>query len=330
MARSYEGVLINGVYLVFGLLALYLGAEWLVGGAARLARRLGMTPLVVGLTVVAFGSSAPELLVGVVASLQDRSDVVLGNVLGSNILNIALILGVAAVVKPLRVEMRLLSREVPLMVGVSVLVVVLMLDGQLGRVDASLLLAGLVAFLWMVPRAAKSEPPAIAAEYVQFEGAERGDATRGSMAGNVALVVVGLTALVVGAQLLVMAAVFFARLAGVSEVVIGLTVVAVGTSLPELATCVVAAHRGEADIALGNAVGSNLFNLLSILGVAAMIRPMVVSAELFAFEIPAMLLFAVILVPLAWRRRVLGRWSGALLLVGYVVFTVLLILRSLV
>lgn len=318
---------LNALYFVLGLLALYLGAEWLVGGAARVARRLGTSPLLVGLTVVAFGSSAPELLVGVVASVQARSDVVLGNVLGSNIINIALILGLSAVARPLKVGMRLMSREAPLMVFVSIAVAAMMLDGGLGRWDAALLLAGFVAFLFFVFRAARSESDEVAAEYIQYEESERGPSD-GRMTKDILLVFVGLGGLVVGAQLLVMSAVFFARLMGVGEVVIGLTVVAIGTSLPELATCVVAALREESDIALGNAVGSNLFNLLSILGVSAMIRPIPVSTELLDFEVPAMIVFALALVPLAWRGRILGRVSGSILLAGYVVFTTVLILRT--
>lgn len=319
---------LNVLYFVLGLLALYYGAEWLVGGAARVARRLGTSPLVIGLTVVAFGSSAPELLVGVVASVQDRSDVVLGNVLGSNIMNIALILGLSAMAKPLRVGMRLMSREGPLLAAVSVGVGALMLDGALGRGDATLLLVGFVGFLAFVLRAAKSEPAEVAAEYVQFEGTER-HTPDGNVGKDILLVVVGLVGLTVGAQLLVMSAVFFARLVGVSEVVIGLTVVAIGTSLPELATCVVAAMRQESDIALGNVVGSNLFNLLNILGVSAMIRPIPVAGALLLFEVPAMILFAILLVPLAWYGKTLGRVSGGVLVAGYVAFTVILILRSL-
>lgn len=321
-------VYLNVVYFVLGLLALYLGAEWLVGGAARVARRLGTSPLVVGLTIVAFGSSAPELLVGVVASVQERSDVVLGNVVGSNILNIALILGVSALARPLHVGMRLMSREAPLMVLVSVAVAGMMFDGTIGRVDATLLLLGFLAFIAYVLRAARDEPAEVAAEYVQFERAERGP-PEGALSRDVALIALGLVGLVLGAQFLVMSAVFFARLVGVSEVVIGLTVVAVGTSLPELATCVVAAVRRESDIALGNAVGSNIFNLLSILGVSGLIRPIAVASSLLTFEVPAMILFALLLVPLAWRGRVLGRVSGSVLLAGYTVFTALLITRSL-
>lgn len=321
-------MLINGVYFAIGLVALYLGAEWLVKGAAGLAQRLGLTPLVVGLTVVAFGSSAPELLVGVVASAQGRTDLVLGNVVGSNILNIALILGVAALVKPMQVGMRLLSREAPLMAAVSVLVAVMMLDGLLGRFDGVALLVGFVLFLAFVMRAAKLEPAEIAREYGHSAVVEEVESAGRSLPWQVGLVLVGLVGLVVGAQLLVTSAVFFARMAGVSEVVIGLTVVAIGTSLPELATCVVAAFRGEPDIALGNAVGSNLFNLLSILGVAALIRPLPVSRELFELEIPTMIAFALILLPLAWRGRVLGRSAGAVLILGYLAFTTVLVLRS--
>jgi cation:H+ antiporter len=325
--RSNAGVLANGVYFGLGLLGLYLGAEWLVGGAARVARRLGMSPLVVGLTVVAFGSSAPELLVGVVASVQDRSDVVLGNVVGSNILNIALILGVAALVRPMKVGMRLLSREAPLMVFVSVAVAIMAVDGAIGRVDAVILLGGFAAFIAYVMRAAEAESEEIAAEYVQHEEAERGRPEEIHISRDLLLVTVGLAGLILGAHLLVTSAVFFARLAGVSEVVIGLTVVAIGTSLPELATCAVAAYRDQADIALGNAVGSNLFNLLSILGVSAAIRPIRVAPSILDFEIPAMIFFATILVPLAWKGRILGRVSGSILLGGYLVFTIWLGLR---
>ena len=326
-AASYAAVLSNAAWFGIGIVALYYGAEWLVRGSARLAHRHGVSPLVVGLTVVAFGSSAPELLVGVVASMEGRSHVVLGNVVGSNILNIALILGISALVRPLKAELRLLAREGPLMVAASLVVAGMMLDGVLGRVDAVVLSAGFFAFLWFVLRAAPREPSAVAAEYVQHQAIQRGPEDGGDR-DDVARVVAGLAGLIVGAQLLVMSAVYFAERLGISETVIGMTVVAIGTSLPELATCVVAAFRGESDIALGNAVGSNLFNLLSILGVSALIRPIPVPAEVLEYEIPAMLLFAVVLVPLAWRSRVLGRGSGAVLLAGYIIFTVILIARA--
>lgn len=321
-------MLLNAFYFGLGLLGLYFGAEWLVSGAARIARRLGTTPLVIGLTVVAFGSSAPELLVGVVASVQGQSPIVLGNVVGSNILNIALILGVSALVRPLRVGMRILSREAPLMVVITVVVAVMMLDGTLGRLDALILLIGFAGFLWFVLRAAQEEPQEIVTEYSRHEAVQRGPPT-GHVMRDAAQLAAGLLTLVGGAQALLMSAVYFARLLGVTEIVIGLTVVAVGTSLPELATSVVAALRSEPDIALGNVVGSNIFNLLSILGVSAMIRPIPVGPEPLAFEIPSMLVFAIILVPLAWNGRVLGRVSGGVLVTGYVVFTTLLVHRAL-
>jgi len=314
-------VLANGVLFLLGLGALYFGADWLVAGAARLARRFGMSPLVVGLTVVAFGSSAPELLVGVVASVGDQGDVVLGNVIGSNILNVAVILGVAALVRPLRVEMRILSREVPLMVAFSLLLVAMMVDGAVDRADGFLLMLGFVAFIWFVLQASRSESPEVAAEYLEFETKRRGRPLRSRWA-EVGLVLLGTVGLVIGAHLLVSSSVYFARTLGVTEVVIGITVVAIGTSLPELATCVLAAVRSESDIAMGNAVGSNIFNLLSILGVSALIRPIQVDRSLLEFEVPAMVVFALVLVPLAWRGRVLGRGAGAVLLVGYLLFTV--------
>ena len=326
-AASNATVLLNLAFFGIGIAALYLGAEWLVGGAARLSRRHGVSPLVVGLTVVAFGSSAPELLVGVVASLQGRSQVVLGNVVGSNILNIALILGISALVKPLKAELRLLAREAPLMVVISVVVAIMMVDGQVGRADGVALLAGFGGFLWFVLKAAPQEPRAVATEYLQHEDAARSQ-VGSSDRRDVLLILAGLAGLVLGAQLLVTSAVFFARMMGISEIVIGMTVVAIGTSLPELATCVVAAFRSESDIALGNAVGSNIFNLLSILAISSLIRPIPVDAEVLAFEIPAMLIFAIALVPLAWKGRVLGRAAGAVLLAGYVVFTVLLLGRE--
>lgn len=315
----------NIVLFGAGLVSLYYGAEWLVRGSARLSRRHGVSPLVVGLTVVAFGSSAPELLVGVVASAQGESAVVLGNVVGSNILNIALILGVAALVRPLRAELRLLSREAPLMVAVSVGAAVMMVDGAVTRVDAVLLLAGFGLFLWFVLKAAGEEPRSIVAEYGQHEAVERAD---GTDRADLLLIVGGLAGLVVGAQLLVMSSLYFARLFGIPELVIGMTVVAIGTSLPELATCVVAAFRSESDIALGNAIGSNIFNLLSILPIAALISPIPVAQETLGYEIVAMLMFAILLVPLAWKGRVLGRLSGGILVAGYAVFMVVLIARA--
>lgn len=321
-------IALEAALLAAGLAGLYFGAEWLVRGSARLARGYGLSTLVVGLTVVSFGSSAPELLVGVVASIQDSSDVVLGNVVGSNILNIALILGIAALLRPMKVELRLLSREAPLMVAVSIVMVALALDFRIGRADGIALLAGFVAYLWFVLNAARSETLAVTAEYEQFEIAQALTPQDHRRMRDLGLTFAGLLALAAGAHALVTSAVFFARLLGVTEVVIGLTVVAIGTSLPELATSVVAALRGEPDIALGNAVGSNLFNIMSILGISSLIRPIRVAPELLYFEIPVMVGIAFALLPLAWRGRELGRLSGGLLVATYLAFTTTLILRA--
>lgn len=214
------------------------------------------------------------------------------------------------------------------MVGITMVVALMMMDGALGRIDGVVLLLGFLGFIWFVLRAAGQEPQEIAAEYSQFEATERGAPT-GGVLRELLLLTVGLVGLVVGAQLLLTSAIFFARLLGVTEIVIGLTVVAIGTSLPELATCVVAAMRSESDIALGNAVGSNIFNLLSILGISALLRPIPVGTETLEFEIPAMFIFALALVPLAWRGRLLGRISGSVLVAGYLLFTAILIHRAL-
>jgi cation:H+ antiporter len=311
-----------------GLAALYFGAEWLVRGSARLARGYGVSTLVVGLTVVSFGSSAPELLVGVVASVQGESDVVLGNVVGSNILNIALILGIASLLRPMKVELRLLSREIPFMVGVSLLLAAFALNGMVSRVDALVLFVGFIGYLWAMTRAAASESPLVATEFEEFQAVASLTPRGGRNWRDLLLMLGGILALVVGARLLVESAVFFAQLFDVSNVVVGLTIVALGTSLPELATSVVAAMRDEANIALGNGIGSNIFNIMCILGISGLIRPIQVAPELMQFEIPAMVGVAIVLLPLAWHRQRLSRRSGALLLLMYIVFTWVLIVRA--
>lgn len=322
---------LQALYFVLGLVALYYGAEWLVRGAGRLARSLGVSALVVGLTVVAFGTSAPELVVSVLAALEGRSDVAMGNVVGSNIANIALILGVAAVIYPMRVEAGLVRREIPVMIAVQLLLVLLALNRSLGRLDGVLLMAGLVAYNVWVLRSSKATlgtEPAVEAEFSAFESADAIEPLRNGRGRNAMLIVLGLAALVLGAQLLVDAAVFFARTFGVSELVIGLTVVAVGTSLPELATSVLAALRHEADIAVGNVVGSNIFNALGILGVAATVQPITVAEPLLRLDLPVMIAVCLALLPLAARRLRLGRGEGLLLLGGYVAFTVVLLWRQ--
>ena len=311
-----------------GLVLLYYGAEWLVRGSARIARALGITPLVIGLTVVAFGTSAPELVVSVLASWRGESNVALGNVVGSNILNIALILGLSAVIHPLRVQSSLVAREMPVMIGSAIAIAVVGWNGTMSRIEGIVFLGVFVLYLWFVVALARRAPESVQVDYDEFEEALKMEPGDESRQWDYFLVAGGLLALVVGAHLLVTAAVAFARILGISDLVIALTVVAVGTSLPELATSAIAAMRGEADIAVGNIVGSNIFNVLLILGASAVVNPLSVDPGLMRFEIPVSIAISALLVPLALTRLTIERWEGALLLAGYVVFTVYLVMRA--
>ncbi len=313
---------------IAGLVGLYYGAEWLVRGSVRLARSIGISALVVGLTVVAFGTSAPELIVSIVAAVGGTPAVAIGNVVGSNIANVGLILGLAAAVSSMKVEMRLITREMPVMLLATLLLLILAFDGQLSRLDGIIFLAGFVGYLLLMLRAARSEPTAIVEEFAEFERAEYREAVGGGRVRNSMLVLVGLVLLAGGAHLLVGSAVFFARSLGISELVIGLTIVAVGTSLPELATSIVAAFRGEADIAVGNIVGSNIFNILLILGVTPVVRPLPVDLSLFRLEIPVMVGLSVVLPLVARTGLRVARWEGALLLLTYFAFTIVLLVRA--
>ncbi len=304
-------MLVDLLLLVAGLVLLTGGASALVRGAAALALRLGLTPLVIGLTVVAFGTSAPELVVSVQAALNDSGGIAVGNIVGSNIANIGLILALAALIRPLAIDRLLLKRDVPLMIVASALAAALLWDGRLGRAEGTVLVAGLLAYLVWSIRASRKETAAAAALLDGVPERADGPAWRDAL-----FVVVGLAALVVGADWLVASAVSLATAAGVSNAVIGLTVVAVGTSLPEMATSVVAALRGESEIAAGNVVGSNLFNLLGILGAAALVRPLH-APGLQHMDVLVMGAFAVALVPLMLTGRKLVRWEGGLLLAGY-------------
>jgi cation:H+ antiporter len=322
-------MLLQTILFCVGAAGLYFGAEWLVRGSSRLACSFGVSPLVVGLTVVALGTSAPELVVSTLAALRGDGGVAVGNVVGSNILNLALIVGVAALLMPLQVQMRLVFRESPVMVAAALSLPILAWDGLLSRVDGAILAAAFAGYLVFVVRSARHEPEAVQAEYAEFgelQGHVSETETRGRDTG---LLLVGLAVLAVGAQLLVDAAVFFARAAGVSDAVVGLTVVALGTSLPELATSVVAALKKEADIALGNAIGSNVFNSLIILGTASLARPIVVDRALFDFEVPVMLAVSIVFPLLAYARRPLRRPEGAFLLACYAAFTGVLLVRTL-
>jgi len=303
--------------LVGGIGVLYFGAEWLVRGSARLAASLGVSPIVVGLTIVSFGTSAPELVVCTVASLGGNSELAIGNVMGSNMANIGLILGLTALLKPLDVQARVVWREVPLMLLVTASLYPLAWDGMLGRGDGVLLLFALAAYLIFVFQSVEDEAPEILGEYEDFMKASAKGAA-GVTIKDVGLVLAGSMFLVAGGYAIVEGAVNVASSLGISQTVIGLTVVAVGTSLPELATSVVACIRQEADIAVGNVIGSNIFNIAAILGTASVLEPMAVNPPVLARELPAVLVLSVLLFPLlrsGWRIQ---RWEGALLLAGYI------------
>lgn len=303
-----------------GLALLPLGAEGFVRGGAGLALRLGLTPLAVGLTVVAFGTSSPELFLNVQAAAAGNSGIALGNVVGSNIANIALVLGVAALVRPMHARSELIKREMPLMIGVTLVLCAMLLDGTLSRPEGAMLVTGSVAYgalTYFIAKRGESEQ--IDAEFDEALTEPSHAAWR-----DVALLAGGLIALPTGTYLLLNGAVTIANSFGVSQVVIGLTVVAIGTSLPELATSVVASHRREADIALGNVVGSNIFNILAILGVTALIRPFTVEG-LRTLDVGVMIGVAVLLWQLLWRGAILDRRKGLTLVAGYAVYVVTLL-----
>jgi cation:H+ antiporter len=256
------------IFFTVGLLLLYFGSLWLVQGSAGLARSLGVRPIVIGLTVVAFGTSAPELLISIVSAIKGKSMIAVGNVIGSNICNIALVLGLAAVFNPIKSHPTVLSRDIPLMLAISLYLLLLSLNSTLGRLEGFSLLVGIVLYTWYNYAIAIKEAP------VPVEVLEQLPSKAVSSRGVQALLIaVGIAGVVVGADFLVDAAVNIMTVFGVSEKFVGLTVVAFGTSLPELATSVMAACKGEMDISIGNLLGSNVFNILSVLGAAALIRP---------------------------------------------------------
>jgi cation:H+ antiporter len=309
----------TAVFFVVGIIALVIGAEALVRGAARLAARTGLSPVVIGLTVVAFGTSAPELAVSVGAAFRGETDLAVGNVVGSNIANILLVLGVSAAVGGgLIVAQRIVRIDVPIMLGLSILVFVLGFDNQLSRWEGIAFVCLLVGYIvWTVTSSRRSSRAEIEAEYDEALSAEK--LRESSAAADIGFVVLGLVLLVVGSQALVEAATDIARALDVSELVIGLTVVAIGTSLPEVATSVLAAMRGQRDLAVGNAIGSNLFNILAVLGVTAAISPnaLTVPDGALTLDIPVMIAVAIACLPMFANGYALLRWEGGLFLAFY-------------
>lgn len=315
-------------YFLFaiGLAGVMLGAHILVLGASRLAAAVGISPLIIGLTVVGFGTSAPEMVVSAVASFQGNPETALGNVTGSNVANIGLILGTAALIMPLRPDRSVVRRDGPLMLAITIVVVALAFTGEFTRVIGIGLLLGLAAYLVANYFFSKREPSAIVAEVAEFEE------TVGLLKGNgkwkqVAYVVGGLALLLAGGQTMVTGAVEIAEGLGISEFVIASTIVAIGTSTPELATSVVAAFKREADIAVGNVVGSNVFNLLGVLGIGAVIAGIPVSDTIRDIDMPLVLGFTVAMLVFAATGRGIGRVQGVVLLVAYVAYMVYLLAR---
>ena len=304
--------------LIAGLVGLFYGGNWLVRGASNLALSFGVSVLIIAVTFVAIGTSMPEMLVSVQAALAGKSDLAVGNVIGSNIANIGLILGATGLIAPLSVKAILLRREVPIMILVSLLAFVLTIDGQISRLDGAILLLAFVAFNLLFYRLARRESET--QEGLLSDLKDSPDATH-SRWREFLFLFAGVVALVLGSRMMVEGAVNLARLFGISELVIAITLVAFGTSLPELAASLSAAYHRETDLAIGNVVGSNIANLLLILGVTSFVQPISVDRGEVQFEFIVMIAFAVLLIPFIWHQR-LGRRGAALFLGAYIVFVI--------
>lgn len=315
------------LFLVLGLVLMIGGAEWLVRGASRVAAAAGISPLVIGLTVVAFGTSSPELAVSVMSAFKGQADLALGNVVGSNLFNVLFILGISALIVPLVVAQQLVRFDVPVMILASLLVLPMGWDGSIGRLDGAILFAGAIAYtVFLIRQSRREENEEIQAEYAGAFGGTRTE----TWAKNIALIVLGLAGLMLGSKWLVSSAVSIAEAFGVSELVIGLTIVAAGTSMPEVATSVVAAMKGERDIAVGNVVGSNIFNIVCVLGLSSLVAPagIRVSEAALHFDVPVMIAVAVACLPVFFSGNRISRFNGAAFLFFYVVYVVYLIFTA--
>ncbi len=298
-------------FFVFGLAGLYFGGDWLVNGASSLARRFRVPPLVIGLTIVGFGTSTPELLVSVEAALDGLSGIAVGNVVGSNIANILVILGLSALIAPLAIGFSRVRNDLGWMLLAAVACVPVFWDGAVSRPEGLVFVAGIIAYILVALRQVGSAPE------------DEGDAPVPPVWQSLAFIALGLVTLMVGARLLVDAAVTIATWLGVSDAIIGLTIVAVGTSLPELATSITAAVRGEREIAIGNVVGSNVFNIFAILGITAVIAPIPgIDPRFFQIDTPVMIGVSLVLAVLLFVTHGVARWAGAAFLAGYAAYVV--------
>ena len=312
-----------------GLVLLVVGAEALVRGASRLAGALGISPLIIGLTVVAFGTSAPELSISVQSAVSGQAGIAVGNVVGSNIFNVLFILGLSACITPLVVAQQLVRLDVPVMIAISALVFVLGADGVISRLEGGVLFLCLVGYTLFLIYLSRRENRDVQAEYEKEYG-KSGQAASGRHILNAGLVLGGLGLLILGSTWLIDSAVILAQYLGLSELIVGLTIVAAGTSLPEVMTSVIASFRGERDIAVGNVVGSNLFNMMGVMGLSSMVAPagLSVSSVALGFDLPVMVAVSVMCLPIFLTGNLISRWEGVLFLSYYVAYMVYLVLGA--
>lgn len=315
-------------WFILGLTALVIGAEFLVKGASKLARFAGISPLVIGLTVVAFGTSAPELAVSTISAWEGKGDIAFGNVVGSNSFNVLFILGVSALITPLVVARQLVRIDVPLMIVASMACYLVAYDGMISRVEGIALMFGLLGYVVMTVVMARRDSAAKKAATSPEDDEKPGEPMGAAILLSLFFVAIGLTLLIFGSRWLVEGAVMMARSLGMSELIIGLTIVAAGTSLPEVATSVMAAIRGERDIAVGNVVGSNIFNIFGVLGLSSVIAPNGIPATQAAisFDVPVMIAAAIACLPIFLSGHRINRWEGFLFLGYYVAYTAFLVL----
>ena len=318
------------VMFVGGLVLVLAAADVLVRGASRLARLAGVSTLVVGLTVVALGSSAPEIAASLVAAWRDQGALAVGNVVGSNIFNILAVLGVTALVRPMAVARSLVRFDVPVMVGSCVGVVGIAWDGHISRLEGLVLLAALATYLWLTLRDARDKEAADPDATADETSDERRQRQGAALVTSLALVVGGLVGIILGSRWMVTGAVDIARHFGLSELIIGLTIVAAGTGMPELATSAVAAWKGEQGMAVGNLVGSNIFNVLGVLGAVGTFSPNAIPVPEIAlhFDIPVMIAVALILVPIFYAGKGVARWQGGMLFAYYLAYLLFLVLGA--
>jgi len=313
-------IIVNVLLVSAGLAMLYFGAEWLVQGSINISNRLKISQLVIGLTVVAFGTSTPELAVSISSAMQGVSDVALGNVVGSNIANIGVILGISAVIAPITVSKSTIRKEIPIMIGAALLLLAIIFDGKIDLLDGIILVAGIVGFLVFSYKSSKKETDLDEVESSKVLVQSK------AMSKSLVLVGIGLILLTAGSFLTVDNAVVIAKSLGISELIIGLTLVAIGTSLPELITSVVAARKGHSDLSIGNVVGSNIFNIFAIVGIASIIAGITVNDKIMV-DVIIMIVFSVVLIPIMRSGFVVSRKEGYLLLGGYAAYVAMLILR---